>query len=141
MSVDTDVWVAALLVYAAHQSTRNVRIVVRQQRGLVRPGEFVRHIDALDLFNGLINLDWPHGFSSMQRCLPVIAAYALCGTDFSPTLHSFTSHSIFNSYFCTLKNAEVHDFVKPLGDHSDGGSEACALNWEKDGCVKFICLA
>ncbi|CAB1113903.1 unnamed protein product [Ectocarpus sp. CCAP 1310/34] len=29
-SVDTDVWIAALLAYAVHPSTRDVRIIVRQ---------------------------------------------------------------------------------------------------------------
>ena len=96
ISVDTDEWIIALLVYAVHPSTRTLRVVVRQQR---RVGdEPVQHIDVLELFERLIDLPhWLHDFSPLQRCLPVVVAYVLCGIDFTPTLHSLASLSMFQT--------------------------------------------
>lgn len=139
MSVDTDEWMAALLVYAVHPSTRSVRVVVRQQRGV--GDEPVQHIDVLELFEHLINLShWPHHFSPLQRCLPVVVAYVLCGTDFTPTLHSLTSPSMFQVYYDYLSNATNAGFVKPLGSARDdgGGEEGLDLNVKE--CIKFAGL-
>lgn len=89
VSVDIDVWVAALLVYAVHPWTRNVRVVVRKQSG-VNDRAVVPCVDVLELFNALTKLtSWPSSFTPLQKCLPVVAAYMLCGTDFTPTFFRF----------------------------------------------------
>ena len=90
MSVDE--WIIALLVYAVHPSPRRLRVVVRQKRGVGSRHEAVQHIDMLELFEKLTALsNWPNEFTALQKVLPVVVAYVLCGTDFTPTQHSLTS--------------------------------------------------
>lgn len=63
MSIDTDVWVAALLVYCVFPSTRNVRVVVRSQRG-VGSTRACKHIDVLQVFEDITNLShWSAEFT------------------------------------------------------------------------------
>ncbi|CAB1096161.1 unnamed protein product [Ectocarpus sp. CCAP 1310/34] len=141
VSVDTDVWVAALLAYAAHPWTRNVRVVVRKQSGLYDQAA-VTCVDVLELFNALTRLtSWPSAFTPLQKCLPVIAAYMLCGTDFTPTFFGFTSFFMFQSYFEYVKNPENHRFLKALGEHAvkDGAVAGVAL--EREELIKFVALA
>ena len=81
--------------------------MVRQQKKLGRAGETtVPRRDVLKLFEGMTKLDWPPDFTDLQRCLPVVAAYASCGDDFSLTLHSLTSRAMFNS---------LRDLAEPKG--------------------------
>ncbi|CAN0228769.1 unnamed protein product, partial [Ectocarpus sp. 4 AP-2014] len=115
VSVDTDVWVAALLAYALYPYIRRVGVIVRQQSGL-NDQVVVNYIDVLDLFEALTKMgNWPHSFTDLQRCLPVIASYMLNGTDFFPTFFGLTSFFMFQSYFELAKNPENHQFVKALG--------------------------
>ncbi|CAN0094469.1 unnamed protein product [Pylaiella littoralis] len=57
--------------------------------------------------------DWPHSFTDLQRCLPVIASYMLNGTDFTPTLSGLSSFFMCQSYFELAKNAENHQLSRP----------------------------
>ncbi|CAN0264687.1 unnamed protein product [Ectocarpus sp. 12 AP-2014] len=140
MSIDTDVWVAALLVYCVFPSTQNVRVVVRSQRGVGSTRE-CQQIDVLQLFDDITHLPhWPAEFTPLQRCLPVIAAYVLCGTDFTPTLHGITSASMFGAYYQFAKNAGNFGFVRPLGDAEKDGQAFVGLNVREEECVKFVGL-
>lgn len=140
MSIDTDVWVAALLVYCVFPSTQNVRVVVRSQRGVGSTRE-CQQIDVLQLFDEITHLPhWPAEFTPLQRCLPVIAAYVLCGTDFTPTLHGITSASMFGAYYQFAKNAGNFGFVRPLGDAEKDGQAFVGLNVREEECVKFVGL-
>ncbi|CAB1112043.1 unnamed protein product [Ectocarpus sp. CCAP 1310/34] len=114
-SVDTDVWIAALLSYAVHPSTRDVRIIVRQQSGMA-VNTNVHCIDLLKLFQDLTAMrNWPSSFTKLQSVLPIISAYVLNGTDYTPTLSGLTASSMFQAYYDALKDAGNHNFVLPLG--------------------------
>ncbi|CAB1103777.1 unnamed protein product [Ectocarpus sp. CCAP 1310/34] len=105
----------ALLAYAVHPSTRDVHIIVRQQSG-VTGNTNVHCIDVLKLFQDLTAMrDWPTSFTNLQRVLPIIYAYVLNGTDFTPTLSGLTASSMSQAYYDALKDAGNHNFVLPLG--------------------------
>ena len=138
MSIDTDQWIAALLVYAVYPSTHNVRVVVRSHKGLGCGA--VQYIDVLEIFKKLTTRpDWPHNFSSLQRCLRVIVAYVLWGTDFTPTLYSLTALNMFQTYYEALADASNHCFVRPLGSALDDDNSA-GLTLNAEECVKFVGL-
>ncbi|CAN0325489.1 unnamed protein product [Pylaiella littoralis] len=140
MSVDTDVWRAALLVYAVYPATQNARVVVRSQRGVGSSKE-CQHIDVLKLFDEIQAVThWPQEFTPLQRCLPVVAAYILCGTNFTPTLHSVTSLSMFDSYYQAAKNAGNFDFIRGLGKARTEGGVNIGLDLDRKECVKFVGL-
>ncbi|CAB1119914.1 unnamed protein product [Ectocarpus sp. CCAP 1310/34] len=89
---------AALLAYAVHPSTRDVRIIVRQQSG-VTGNTYVNCIDVLKLFQDLSAMrNWPSSFTNLQRVLPIVSAFVLDGTDFTPTLSGLTASSMFQAY-------------------------------------------
>ncbi|CAN0001212.1 unnamed protein product, partial [Pylaiella littoralis] len=141
VSIETDVWVAALLAYALYPHIRRVRVVVRQQSGLNNQA-VVNCIDVLELFEALAKMEnWPHSFTDLQRCLPVIASYMLNGTDFTPTLSGLSSFFMFQSYFELAKNAENHQFVKALGTKIIEDGVVTGLHLERQELVKFVALA
>lgn len=140
MSIDTDEWVAFFLMYAVFPSTRNTRVIVRQQHGS-NPGATC-HIDVLKLFEGMVGLGfWPHTFTPLQKCMPLIAAYMLCGHDFSPTLSGYSSMKMFKAYCEAIKDPTNHPFIEPLGSARVDGETIVALDLDELACAKFVSLA
>lgn len=139
--MDTDVWVAALLMYAVYPWTRNVRVVVRKQ-STINAEVRVTCVDVLQLFNVLTAYSsWPSSFNNLHKCLPVIAAYMLCGTDFTPTFFGLTSFFMYQTYFELAKNPENHRFIKPLGNTREEEGRVTGLALEVEECAKFVALA
>lgn len=129
---------AALLAYAVYPWTRNARVVVREQSG-VNAQAAVTCVDVLELFRAMTDLgNWPFEFTPLQRCLPAIAAYMLCGTDFTPTFYGLTSYYFLQSNFESVKNAQNHRFVKPLAKAEDG--EAGGVSLDREELIKFVDL-
>lgn len=86
-------------------------IVQIQQEGVGSRDKPVQCIDVLELFDKPTGLNWQIRFTALQKCLPVVVAYVLCGTDFTPTLYSLTSLSVFQAYHGYASNATNTSFA------------------------------
>ena len=129
--------IAALLCFAYDRSVRETELVVRQQTG--EYGRQCPHVDINKIYKRFNdNGYWPNCFEEADRCLPLVAAYILCGTDFTPTLSSVTAAYVFDNYHRLTVPLQNAAFVKQLGAERTGSAQV-VLNTEE--CVKFIGLA
>ena len=136
VSVDSDVCIAAFLCFACDPSVRGLQLVVRQQRGVY--GRNYPHINMNELFRGICGQRYSQGFGMMDRCLPFVAEYILCGTDFTPTLRSVRASYMFDNYHTYARQPMNAAFVKQLGAGWTGPDQD---GFNKQECVKLVGLA
>lgn len=105
MSTDSDMWVSRYMMHTIHERVRGMDLVDRQQRGVyIDECNYIRVQRLHAGFDGLPCLSVNPSLTTFDRCVPLLVAYFLSGTDFTPTLWGMHSGRMFDAWCSVISN-------------------------------------